>query len=72
MKMKNENNNLRDEYDFSNMKSLGKGKYASKYRKGTNIIHLDSDVAAVFNNDKSVNEALRTLINIAKKRVPSS
>ena len=62
---------MREEYDFSKMKSLGRGKYATKYKTGTNIIHLDSDVAKIFHDDKSVNDALRTLINIAKSKVPS-
>ena len=61
--------NIREEYDFSNMESIGKGKYAKKYKQGTNIIHLDSDVAAIFHDDKSVNEALRLLINIARKKI---
>ncbi len=63
--------NMRKEYDFSEIKSLGRGKYALKYKNGTNIIHLDSDVAEVFSDDKSVNDALRSLINIAKNKVPS-
>ena len=68
--MKN-NDNMREEYDFSNMNSLGKGKYVDRYNQGTNIIRLDSDVAAIFHDDKSVNEALRLLINIAKEKIPS-
>lgn len=46
-----------DEYDFSNGV---RGKYAARYREGTNIIRLD-DVAAMFPNSIEVNEALRTL-----------
>jgi len=47
-----------DEYDFSNGV---RGKYAARYREGTNIIRLDDDVAAIFPNSIEVNEALRTL-----------
>ena len=48
---------LLDEYDF---RKGVRGKYAQRYREGTNIIKLD-DVAKIFPNAKSVNEALRTL-----------
>jgi hypothetical protein len=66
-----ENNaDMKEEYDFSTMKSLGRGKYVERYNQGTNIIRLDSDVAAIFHDDKSVNEALRLLINIAKEKIP--
>jgi hypothetical protein len=65
------NRDLREEYDFSKLKSLGKGKYAERYKRGINLIHLDPDVADVFHDDKSVNDALRLLISIAKNNVHS-
>ena len=49
---------LLDEYDFS--KGV-RGKYAQKYREGTNIVRLDDDVAKIFPDAKSVNAALRAL-----------
>jgi len=60
---------LRSEYDFSQMQLKGKGLYSKKYSEGSNIIHLEPDVASVFPDDKSVNEALRVLMDIAKKQV---
>ncbi len=60
---------MREEYDFSAMESLGKGKYVEKYRQGTNIVQLDPDVALVFHDDKAVNDALRSLMDIAAKQV---
>ena len=57
--------NLKDEmleeYDFSNGV---RGKYAKAYKEGVNIVRLDSDVMKFFPDAKSVNEALRTLINL--------
>lgn len=56
---------MRAEYD------LGKGvrgKYAEAYAKGTNVIVLDPDVAAMFPDSKSVNEALRIIARLASKR----
>ena len=52
------------EYDFS--KGV-RGKYAKRYAEGTNVVLLAPDVAAVFPNSESVNEALRTLVRIAGK-----
>ena len=57
---------LRPEYDLSQLRGGVRGKYAERYRKGTNLVHLESDVAKVFVDDESVNETLRTLMKIAK------
>jgi hypothetical protein len=53
-----------DNYDFS--KGI-RGKYAKRYAEGTNVVVLAPDVAAVFPNAESVNEALRALVQIARK-----
>ena len=50
-----------EEYDFSNGI---RGKYAQAYKEGVNIVKLDSDVMKFFPDAKSVNESLRTLINL--------
>jgi hypothetical protein len=55
---------LLDEYDFS--KGV-RGKYAGRYAEGTNVVVLAPDVAAVFPDAASVNEALRALVRIARK-----
>jgi hypothetical protein len=49
-------NELRSEYDFSSMAGRVKGKYSARYKAGGNLIHLDPDVAAVFQGDESVND----------------
>ncbi|MGD1043541.1 MAG: hypothetical protein ABR913_10860 [Sedimentisphaerales bacterium] len=54
---------MRKEYDFS--KGI-KGKYAAKYKAGTNVVLLDPDVAKVFKTPRSVNQALRSLSQILK------
>ena len=54
---------MRKEYDFS--KGV-KGKYAAKYKAGTNVVLLDPDVAKVFKTPRSVNQALRSLSQILK------
>jgi len=55
---------LRPEYDFS--KGV-RGKHASRYWEGTNIVALAPDVAKVFKNSDAVNAALRSLMEIADK-----
>ena len=61
---------LRAEYDFSTMKGGVRGKYAKRCTEGSNLILLAPDVAAVFHDTASVNEALRSLIGIARTQVP--
>ena len=53
-----------DNYDFS--KGV-RGKYAKRYAEGTNVVVLAPDVAAFFPNSESVNQALRSLVQIARK-----
>jgi hypothetical protein len=57
---------MRAEYDFS--KGV-RGKYASRFSEGSNIILLDPDVAGLFPDSKTVNDALRALARIAQARV---
>lgn len=54
---------MRKEYDFS--KGV-RGKYAKKFKEGTNIVLLDPDVAKVFKTQASVNQALRSVAEIIK------
>ena len=61
---------MRPEYDFSQLKGRARGKYVERYREGTNLVLLDPDVAAAFPDAKAVNEALRLLMNVAQRQVP--
>lgn len=63
---------VRSEYDFADMKGSVRGKYADRYAKGTNVILLDDDVAEVFHDAGAVNEALRSLIKIARAKTKSA
>lgn len=60
------NDELRPEYDASLLREGVRGKYAARYKAGTNLALLAPDVAEAFPNDESVNEALRLLMRIAK------
>ena len=57
-----------DEYDFS---GGVRGKYAQRYREGTNIVRLDDDVAELFPNSEKVNEALRSFISQQSQQIKS-
>ncbi|HUB34098.1 MAG TPA: hypothetical protein VMA31_13750 [Bryobacteraceae bacterium] len=57
---------LRAEYDFSKMKSGVRGKYAARYREGTNLVRLDPDVARAFPSDEAVNETLRAVLTLTQ------
>src|SRR5215212_2061254 len=59
---------MRPEYDFSQVKGRVRGKYAERYREGTNLVLLDPDVAAAFPDAKAVNEALRLLMSVAQRQ----
>jgi hypothetical protein len=53
---------MRAKYDFS---SGVKGKYADRYRHGTNVVLIDPELAKFFPDSKSVNDALRQLLTFA-------
>lgn len=59
---------LRPEYDFSQLQDGVRGKYVARYRAGTNLVLLAPDVARAFPDDESVNEALRLLIKVARRK----
>jgi hypothetical protein len=53
------------EYDF---RGGVRGKYAHRYAEGSNVVVLEPDVAKVFPDSGSVNEALRALVRIAERK----
>jgi hypothetical protein len=50
------NDDMRPEYD---LRGGDRGKYYERYTQGTNVVLLDADVAQVFRDSATVNEALR-------------
>jgi len=53
------------EYDFSKAE---RNKYASRYARGSAVVVLEPDVAAVFPTSREVNEALRGIARMVLKR----
>ena len=58
---------MRKEYKREDLGKGIRGKYFEDYKKGTNLVLLSPDVAAVFPDDASVNGALRSLMKIARQ-----
>ena len=60
---------MRPEYDLSQLKGRVRGKYVERYDSGTNLVRLESDVQAAFPDEEAVNEALRMLMKVAHRQV---
>lgn len=60
---------IRSEYKRTDLGRGVRGKYLKSYRSGTNLVLLSPDVAKVFHDEESVNEALRSLIKVAQTSV---
>jgi len=57
---------LREEYNLSKMSVLPKGRFDPKRRIGSNVVVLEPEIAKAFPDDKSVNEALRLILKATK------
>ena len=57
-----DDDDLRAEYDPSELKGGVRGKHFRRYQAGTNLVLLAPDVRAAFPTDEAVNQALRSLI----------
>ena len=62
---KETDSDMLDEYDFSHGV---RGKYVQRFAKGCNVIVLDPDVAQIFPDSESVNQALRALAEIIRNQ----
>jgi hypothetical protein len=63
---------LREEYDFSQLPGGIRGKYVKSAQMSTNVVLLEPDIAQVFRTAEAVNQALRLLIHLAKTQVTPS
>lgn len=58
---------LRSEYKLSDFPTpMVRGNYAKRLKESSNIVVLKPEVAAVFQNEDAVNNALLSLIELAK------
>ncbi len=64
---KRRSDDLRPEYDLTQLKGGVRGKYYKQAAAGTNLVLLEPDVAKAFPDSSSVNRALRLLQEVATK-----
>jgi hypothetical protein len=65
-KDKTQSDELRPEYDFDYSKAI-RGKYYKRLlEEGSNVVVLDPDVSKAFHDSASVNEALRSLLDLTR------
>lgn len=62
-------NELRSEYKKSDLGRGMRGNYYDDFTAGTNLVLLSPDVATSFKDEKSVNDALRSLVKLARESV---
>jgi hypothetical protein len=61
-----EQDDMRPEYDFATMAGGIRGKHYEEYRRGSNVVLLEPDVAEAFPTESAVNEALRGILSTAR------
>jgi hypothetical protein len=61
--MNSDKDELRPEYSEELIKSGVRGKYAKRYREGTNVALIDPDLHRIFPDSESVNRALREYLS---------
>ncbi len=66
---KDEVDELRTGYRREDLGPGVRGMYLEAYRAGTNLVLLSPDVAKAFPTGEAVNEALRSLIEVARRSV---
>lgn len=57
---------MRDEYDLTQLKGGVRGKYHAQAVAGTNLVLIDPDLAEIFPDSQPVNRALRLLADTAR------
>ena len=72
MKNSNEEYELQEEYDLSQLPIMPRGRYAPERRRGRNIVVLEPDLAEAFPSDEMVNKALRLLLQATQIPVKAS
>ena len=61
---------LRREYDLSQLKGGVRGKYYRRAIAGMNLVLIEPELAKIFPDADAVNRALRALANAAQVAVP--
>jgi hypothetical protein len=59
---KDATDDLREEYDLTQLGDSVRRKYYDRYNRGTNLALLAPEIRAAFPTDEAVNAALRTVM----------
>ena len=59
-------NDMREQYDLSQLKGGQRGKYYQRAAAGTNLVLVEPDLANLFPDSASVNRALQLLADAAR------
>ncbi len=59
-------NDLRHEYNFDYSKAVREKYYRRLLKEGANVVVLEPDVAKAFRDSTAVNDALRSLLKVAR------
>lgn len=62
---------MRPEYDFEALGPGIRGKHYARLMAKSNLVRIAPDLAKAFPNERAVNEALRQLLEIAQRNVPT-
>ena len=65
MKKPRDKDELRNEYLREVLGEGVRGKYYESYQRGHNLVLLEPEVAKAFPDDKSVNDALKSLMKLS-------
>lgn len=63
----NTTDEMRSEYTRTDLGKGVRGKHLKQYQESTNVVVLDEDVACAFPNSQAVNDALRGLLQLARR-----
>jgi hypothetical protein len=67
--MKNDKDQLRREYSSELIKSGVRGKHVARFREGTNVVLIASDLHALFPDSEAVDKALREYLSQRQRSV---
>lgn len=67
-----EDDDLAPEYPTRLIHAGVRGKYAQRYREGSNVVVIDPDLRKAFPDARTVNEALRALLALRGKAAEES
>lgn len=69
---KGKGDELRAEYSRTSLGKGVRGKHLKEYRRVTNLVLLTPEVAKAFPSEKAVNDALSSLITVARRTTRQS